>query len=323
MADGTAGRPTALRACRAPLASVVVLTFNRPEGLRHCLESLARQTLAPGSFEVVVVDVSTPPVEWVLAPLRQQLQLSHHPAPNLGVAANRNVGAGVARGQVLAFLDDDCTASPTWLAELVAAIVHDPDVLAGAPAVHPTPATATAAAGQVITDVVDGFFNPPGASSRFLPGLNFALERERFLAMGGCDPGFGFLAAEDREFIDRWLQAGGRLAQVRGCQVRHEHRSSLGGFVRQYFNYGRGAWRYHQLRRQRRHGRLWQDARLHTELPARLVPPLRQVAPRLRLRVLLLIAVWQLANLAGFVWQAGLETGKAGRRVPASASLRP
>jgi GT2 family glycosyltransferase len=243
----------------------------------------------------------------VLAPLRQQLQLSHHPASNLGVAANRNAGAGLARGQVLVFLDDDCMASPTWLAELVAAVVNDPYVLAGAPALHPTPATATAAAGQVITEVVDGFFNSPGAPCRFLPGLNFALERQRFLAIGGCDSSFGFLAAEDRDFIDRWLQAGGRLVQVPGCQVRHEHRSSLGGFVRQYFNYARGAWRYHQLGRLRQHGRLCQDAGLHTGLPARLEPPLRRVAPRLRLRVLLLIAVWQLANLAGFLWQAGLE----------------
>jgi glycosyltransferase involved in cell wall biosynthesis len=312
MADGTAGTSSTLSACRTPLASVVVLTFNRPEGLHRCLASLARQTLAPESFEVVVVDVSSPPVGWVLAPLRQELQLSHHPAPNLGVAANRNAGASLARGQVLAFLDDDCIASPTWLAALVGAVVSDPDVLVGAPAVHPTPATATAAAGQVITEVVDGFFNPPGAPCRFLPGLNFALERQRFLAMGGCDPGFGFLAAEDREFIARWLQAGWRLMQVPGCQVRHEHRSSLGGFVRQYFNYGRGAWHYHRLGRLRQHGRLWQDAGLHTRLPARLAPPLRRVAPRLRLRVLLLIAVWQLANLAGFLWQAGLETVSAG-----------
>lgn len=313
MADGTAGTPSALCACRTPVASVVVLTFNRPDSLRQCLASLARQTLAADSFEVVVVDVSSPPVEWVLTPLRQQLQLSHHPAPNLGVAANRNAGAGLARGQVLVFLDDDCIASATWLAELVAAVVQDPGLLVGAPAVHPFPATATAAAGQVITDMVDGFFNPPGAQCRFLPGLNFALERQRFRAMGGCDPGFGFLAAEDREFIDRWLQAGGRLAQVPGCQVRHEHRSSLGGFVRQYFNYGRGAWHYHQLRRLRQQGRLWQDARLHTALAVRLVPPLRRVAPRLRLRVLLLIAVWQLANLAGFLWQAGVERVSARR----------
>lgn len=290
-----------------PLATVVVMTFNRPDGLHRCLTSLSRQTLDPAVFDVVVVDVSTPPVDAVLETFLERLRILHHPAPNLGVAANRNLGAHLARGEVLAFLDDDCVAGPTWLAELVAAVQHDPRTLAGGPVIHPRPESATAAAGQVITEVVEEFFHPPGASPRFLPGLNFALRRERFLAIGGCDPGFGFLAAEDRDFVDRWITAGGRLVLCTAAQVRHEHRSSLGSFLRQYFNYGRGAWRYHRLRRQRCQGNLWIDAQLHTALPFRLKEPLRRLAPRLRLQVLLLIGGWQIANLTGFLWQAADE----------------
>jgi len=288
----------------APMASVVVMTFKRPDGLRRCLTSLASQSFDPQSFEVVVVDVSSPPVDEVLAPFHPRLQLSHQPAPNRGVAANRNLGAERARGEVVAFLDDDCIASPTWLADLVQVVQREPNVLVGAPTVHPSPETASAAAGQVITELVDGFFNPPGEEPSFLPGLNFALNRRRFLDLGGCDTRFGFLAAEDRDFIERWQRAGRRLALCQGSWVRHEHRSSLRGFVRQYFNYGRGAWLFHRLRQRSQQGRLWSDARLHMALPLRLVDPMRRVPPRMRLQVLLLIAVWQLANLAGFLWQA-------------------
>lgn len=256
-------------------ASVVVMTFNRPDGLRRCLSSLAAQSLDAQSFEVVVVDVSSPPVHQVLAPFRPRLRLSHQPAPNRGVAANRNLGAERARGEVLAFLDDDCIASPTWLAELVTVVKGDPNVLVGAATVHPAPATAAAAAGQVITELVDGFFNPPGEEPGFLPGLNFALNRKCFLELGGCDPRFGLLAAEDRDFIDRWQRAGGRLELCRGARVRHEHRASLRGFMRQYFNYGRGAWLFHKLRRERAEGRLWSDARLHMAWPLRLAQPMR------------------------------------------------
>ncbi len=213
----------------------------------------------------------------------------------------------MARGEILAFLDDDCVASPTWLVELVKTVKRDRSTIAGAPVVHPQPETASAAAGQVITELVDGFFNPPGETSRFMPGLNFALDRQKYQALGGCDPGFGFLAAEDRDFVDRWQQTGGRLELCTSTQVRHEHRSSLGGFVRQYFNYGRGAWHFHQLRRQRRREGIWTHARLHSELPIRLVEPIRQVSPRLRLKTILLIGVWQLSNLAGFLWQGYLE----------------
>lgn len=287
-----------------PKASVVVMTFQRPDGLRRCLHSLTEQSFDPQNFEVVVVDVSSPPVAQVLAPFHERLQLSHQSAPNRGVAANRNVGAERARGEVVAFLDDDCIASPTWLDDLVTVVKRDPNVLVGARTVHPSPETATAAAGQVITDLVDNFFNPPGKEPGFLPGLNFAVNRRRFLDLGGCDTRFGFLAAEDRDFIDRWQRAGGRLAMNQGSWVRHEHRSSLRGFVRQYFNYGRGAWLFHRLRLGMQQGRLSSDARLHMALPLRLVGPMRQVPVGMRLQVLLLIVVWQFANLAGFLWQA-------------------
>lgn len=292
---------------QAPLVSVVVMTFNRPEALHRCLASLTTQSLSRQSQEVVVVDVSTSPVDQVLEPFRQQLRLIHHPTANGGVAANRNVGAELASGEVLAFLDDDCVASPTWLAELVATVQDDPSVLVGAPTVHPAPETVSAAAGQVITELVDGFFNPPGQEPSFLPGLNFALNRRRYLSLGGCDCGYGLLAAEDRDFVDRWQRAGGRLALCGKSVVRHEHRASLQGFVRQYFNYGRGAWHFHRQRQRQRVGRLRRDARLHLMLPKRLIQPMRDVAPRWRLQVLLLLAVWQVANLAGFLWQAGQE----------------
>ena len=49
------------------------------------------------------------------------------------------------------------------------------------------------------------------------------------------------------------------------------------------------------------------EARLHLELPSRLADPIRRVSGRLRLQVLLLLGVWQLANLAGFLAQAGIE----------------
>jgi GT2 family glycosyltransferase len=307
---------------QVPLASVVVMSFNRPDGLRRCLASLAAQSLDPRSFEVVVVDVSSPPVDAVLAPFGQRLQLNHQTGPNLGVAANRNLGADRARGEVLAFLDDDCIASPNWLAELVTVVQRDPNVLVGAPTVHPAPETAAAAGGQLITELVDGFFNPPGQEPGFLPGLNFALNRKQFLALGGCDPRFGFLAAEDRDFIHRWQRSGGRLNLCDSAQVRHEHRACLRSFVRQYFNYGRGAWRFHTLRQRSRQGRLWSDARLHMAWPLRLTKPMRQVPPRMRLQVMLLIAVWQLANVAGFLWQAMEENRKKHVRGGQSAAGR-
>lgn len=293
---------------QAPRVSVVTMTFNRPAALRRCLVSLAAQTLSTNAFEVVVVDVSTPPVTDVLAEFAAQLQIVHVVVPNGGVAANRNAGAARARGAVLAFLDDDCRADHEWLAALTDVVEQRPDALVAARVVHEAPDTVVATAGQVITEAVDAFFNAPHSTPRFLPGLNFALNRQAYLALGGCDVRYGRLAAEDRDFVDRWQVAGGTLVYVARTYVHHDHRSSLRSFVRQYVNYGRGAWRYHRLRRARGSGRMADDLRLHTGLPRYVRAPLARVPFTEWVPVVALLGVWQLANAVGFAWQAVVET---------------
>ena len=55
---------------RPPSVSVIIPTYNRPTALRNCLSALARQTLPPRSFEVIVVDdgsrdpLAFDPAEW-------------------------------------------------------------------------------------------------------------------------------------------------------------------------------------------------------------------------------------------------------------------
>jgi GT2 family glycosyltransferase len=177
---------------------------------------------------------------------------------------------------------------------------------------NPHAENAYAAAGQVITAAVDSFFNPPGQEPRFFPGLNFAVERAAYLAIGGCDAGFGRLAAEDRDFIDRWRTSGRRLAACPEAIVRHEHRSSLRGFMKQYFNYGRGAYRYHGLRARRGSGVMSEDTKLHLQLRHHVQTHLQPLPLWIRVKVILLLCVWQVANAAGFCWQAVTES--RGRR---------
>lgn len=291
------------------------MAFDRPDPLRRCLQSLVAQSFPPNDFEVVVVDVSTPPMTAVLDEFRASLRMRHQVTANRGVAANRNAGVTLARGRVIAFLDDDCRASPQWLARLVATVEDRPRALAAVPVVHDAPTTAVAAAGQVITDVVHAFFNPPQAAPRFLPGLNFGVERAAYVALGGCDESYGRLAAEDRDFNDRWRAAGGALVLCQGATVHHDHRSTLRGFIRQYVNYGRGAWRYHAGRRRRRSGHMATDLRLHTALPHLLREPLGRLSWTLRIRTVVLLGVWQIANAAGFAYQALLDLVRGHRAV--------
>ena len=288
--------------------SVVVMTMNRSGPLRRCLESLTAQTMPRESFEVILVDASDPPVGDVATDFERRLSLVHHPTPNLGVSGNRNTGVALAHAPVVAFLDDDCVAGPGWLERLTAEVEARPDCLAGGRVENARPENAVAVAGQVIAEGVDSFYNPPGGPTRFLPGLNFAFARDRYLALGGCDPRFGRLGAEDRDLADRWRLAGGGLAGCPDAVVRHEHRGTFAGFVRQHVNYGRGAWRYHSLRRGRHSGRMTDDVRLHWTLGRHLGPPLRLLDRRMRAKTVLLLGTWQIANAVGFVSQGVRET---------------
>ncbi len=280
------------------------MTFNRPQSLRRCLESLAEQARPPAEFEVIVVDSSDIPVRGIIDEFSSRLNLRHSAGPNLGVAGNRNRGAVLALGRYIAFLDDDCVACADWLEKMFRVLSTNTSSLVGGAVENPLPGSACATAGQAITEAVDAFYNQPGKEPGFFPGLNFACERQRFLDLGGCDERFGRLAAEDRDFIDRWRLSGGGLVACPDAIVLHEHRSSVLGFARQYFNYGRGAWRYHRLRRQRTSGKMWEDVKLHFSLPRYFKMPLQSLSPGMRLKVVLLLFVWQAANFAGFTWQA-------------------
>ena len=310
--DGVAGRlllqTTAVsRGCDV---SVVVLTWNREVALRRCLDSLAAQSFPRERMEVVLVDVSDLPVHGLVEEFAGRLQMRHVVFFNQGVAGNRNHGASVAAGRWLAFLDDDCVADSEWLSELMSEAHDDHRTLVGGRITIASDAGLWATVGQVVLEVVHAHFNPSSGPVTFLPGGCILASRERFLALEGLDSRFGLLGAEDRDLCDRWREAGGFLAYCHSAVVRHDHRTTLRGFVRQQFNFGRGACRYRALRRQRPResspiGRT-DSERLHSLLRE----PLRKLPLWRSWQVRLSVPVWRLAYTSGFLWQTLIDWGK-------------
>lgn len=96
-----------------PRISVVIPTRNQPDYLRTCLEGFAAQTAPHGAFEVIVVDDgSTQPLDTLAASFEGTIDLRIERRPPDGVAAARNVGITLARGDSLILFDDDqCPAS--------------------------------------------------------------------------------------------------------------------------------------------------------------------------------------------------------------------
>jgi succinoglycan biosynthesis protein ExoM len=114
-------------------------TFDREIMARRTIESVYAQNLSAGlDFEMIVVDntASGNARGWVASLFEHNPSPRYVHEPSPGISHARNAGVAAARGEFLAFIDDDETAEPDWLANLHRALIaHRADIVTGP--VHP------------------------------------------------------------------------------------------------------------------------------------------------------------------------------------------
>jgi glycosyltransferase involved in cell wall biosynthesis len=115
-----------------PEIAVVVAAFNRPARCADLLDALARQSLAPERFEVIVVDDSSTDdtfatVKGLVDHLPYRLHVLQTPS-NRGPGAARNLGWRDSTAPLVAFTDDDCLPEPGWLEAGVTHLQENPAV---------------------------------------------------------------------------------------------------------------------------------------------------------------------------------------------------
>ncbi len=169
-----------------PLVSVIIVC----EGWNHFLaEALPHyQELDYPNFEVIVF--STEPIRHQLPRVRflHDEKTRHQPA------LKRDLAAEAARGDILAFIDDDAYPSPEWLKMAIRHFADEQVVAVGGPGVNPPQAGALEkAAGWISASPLGGW----GQTYRFIPqrqrwvddypSMNFLVRRQDFLRVGGFD----------------------------------------------------------------------------------------------------------------------------------------
>lgn len=224
--------------------SVIIATFNRPDELTQCIRAIAGLQYPRDGFEVIVVnDGGASGRLDHLAGIAGDVDLRLVSKPNAGPGAARNAGAAVARGEFLAFVDDDCLPPPDWLTRLAAAVEKYPDALIGGRTINALNGNLFSQASQTLVDYVYAYYNEPGASrNEFFASNNMTLSADAFRAMGGFDE--LFRTAEDRELCNRWWTSGGKFRYEPEILMHHAHRLNLLSLHRQHFGYGRGALPY-------------------------------------------------------------------------------
>jgi glycosyltransferase involved in cell wall biosynthesis len=224
------GRTCSEAGWRSPTSvSVVIPTYNRAASLERCLRAL------PDDIEVVVVDDgSTDSTRFVPARVRHP-RLRYLRKENGGPASARNIGICNSSGASVAFTDDDCLPSPSWVRALATRLHQEPPDVAGV-------------GGRVLPlrrglvarySTFHCILEPPPSCS-YLVTANCIYRREALEKVGGFDESIRRPGGEDPELAFRVRAHGYRLVFEPTAVVRHEYRENPFDFVRTFYRYGRG-----------------------------------------------------------------------------------
>jgi GT2 family glycosyltransferase len=227
--------------------SVAIATRDRPQALARCLESLRGSRVPPA--EIVVADQGSGPEARVVAARADGpgLEVRWVDGGEGGLAGAQNAAFRHATMPVIAVLDDDCVADGGWIEALERTFGADPGLALVGGRVLPLPAVGDrvfAVASRTSTDRRE--FTSRSAPWNVGSGNNFALRREWFDRVGGCDerlgPGTPGKGGLDIDLFYRVLRAGGRARYEPSALVRHEPATRAGRLQRRRpYGYGVGA----------------------------------------------------------------------------------
>ncbi|MEA5619327.1 glycosyltransferase [Cronbergia sp. UHCC 0137] len=289
--------------------SIIIPTYNRPERLKTCLDSLTRLNYPCDRFEVIIVDDgSDRPLDILVKSYDNEIELNLIRQANAGPATARNTGAKVAKGQYLAFTDDDCTPEPNWLLALENGFLETPNGLLGGKTINALPNNLYSTASQLLIDYLYNYYNIDSYEAKFFASNNFAVSRELFNQVGQFDITFPLAAGEDREFCHRWLYQDNKMIYIPEVTIYHAHKLTLKTFCLQHFNYGRGAFCFHQTRI------------TGTNEPIKVEPlkfylnllnyPFMQQSTQPGMLITILFLISQIANVVGFFWEQWHQSAK-------------
>lgn len=107
--------------------TIAICTYKRQGGVESALESLSKQTYLLDAISVLIIDndpkTSLPYHRKIAETFRNRFSVTVVAEPHLGISNARNRALRECRSSHIAFLDDDCVASPNWLAALSKAIL--------------------------------------------------------------------------------------------------------------------------------------------------------------------------------------------------------
>ena len=188
-----------------PYISVVVPARNSADTIGVCIRSL-EEHIPAGKYEIIVVDNDSTDNTGQEASRHDVTVVS---ATGVYVSQVRNVGAEQARGDLLAFIDSDCTITPEWYRSAVELLDRDPGtgVVGSRHVIPENPAWVEAVWAEAHHS--DRAGEPREVA--YIPAGNLLIPRKVFQEVGGFDPTLE--TGEDPDLCNRIGSAGYRIVE--------------------------------------------------------------------------------------------------------------
>jgi len=223
--------------------SVIIIDYKKDNPyLIECLDAIQKQTYQ--RFEIILVtdyyvNLSSSRRRGSIPKLRQK-SYGHY----VGPAEKRDVGAKMAKGEILAFIDDDAFPSPDWLKNMMPHFRDSMIAGVGGPGVTPPgvswqeAASGWASASPIGSGPYLYRFLP--FQKRFVkdyPSMNLSVRKSDFEKVGGFDS--SFWPGEDTKLcLDLTHKLGKKIIYDPKVLVYHHRRPIWKGHLRQNGNFG-------------------------------------------------------------------------------------
>jgi GT2 family glycosyltransferase len=225
-----------------PFISIVVGVKNEEKYIRECIESLLNIDYPTDCYEIFIVDgMSNDDTQNIIKQYPLKLILNE----KKNVAAARNLGVKIAKGNLIAFTDGDCKVDRIWLKTLVKEILNAPDNVAcvgGPNLIFDTDSIFA----RVVGYSQETLMGSGGSAQSYLhtkkqyvqsiPNCNALYKKSAIEDVGYFDE--YFVVGQDGELNYRMQMAGFRFLYVPEAKVWHHRRATLKSFSIWMFKYG-------------------------------------------------------------------------------------
>jgi GT2 family glycosyltransferase len=171
----------------SPVLSVVVLAWDNLDLTKEFVDSVRRNTDV--TYELIIVDNGSQPVAAAFAEAAADRAVLNH--ENLGFARGMNQGLEAARGELIAFCNNDTVVPAAWASRLIETLRAFPNAGIVVPAITTAsnPVTVRSQAGTAV-DVLEPFSAPPA-------GVVYLMRVDTMQALGRWEDEFAIASGED------------------------------------------------------------------------------------------------------------------------------